>query len=218
MIEETSVTTVKKEGLFKKIIAIVLCVAIGLIAVASILNAIFFQPVEIVGASMENTLKDGEVVLVNKRQKPTYGDIIIIENEKQTDLIVKRFIAGAGDTVKILDGQLLIKFANSEDFTPVSEEYAIVPENYIYESEWLERECPDGYTLKENEVFYLGDNRENSLDSRSDYRRCDTSQIIGVARGFSLKTKKVVTAWHDFKDKVRIFLGLEPELYKNING
>ena len=180
-----------------------------------VVNSVIFQAVEIVGDSMESTLKNGEVILVNTKKTPQKGDIIIIENEKPGDLIVKRYIAGAGDTVKIESGKLLIKHANSEDFVPVSEEFAIVPDGYVYESEWLTRECPNGYTLADGEVFYLGDNRDNSLDSRSDYRRCDVSQIIGVANEYSLKTKGFVTRWQDLKDKIRVFLGLEPKLYKN---
>ena len=76
MTEETPIKTGKQGGVLKTVCLLICCVAVGLIAVASVINAIFFQPVEIVGSSMENTLHNGEVILINRRQTPTYGDII----------------------------------------------------------------------------------------------------------------------------------------------
>ena len=43
-----------------------------------IVKSVMLEAVEIVGASMENTLSDGEVVYVNTKKTPTYNDIIII--------------------------------------------------------------------------------------------------------------------------------------------
>jgi hypothetical protein len=48
------------------------------------------------------------------------------------------------------------------------------------------------WELKENEVFYLGDNRKNSNDSRySEYGSCTEDQIIGVVGNFAVKIKGV---------------------------
>ena len=76
-----------------------------------IVKNVMLEAVEIVGASMENTLTEGEVIYVNTKKAPTYNDIIIILGEKdnsEDSLIVKRYIAGGGDTVKIAGGKLYI--------------------------------------------------------------------------------------------------------------
>ncbi len=181
-----------------------------------IVKKVMLEAVEIVGASMENTLSDGEVIYVNTKKTPTYNDIIIILGEKADgSLIVKRYIAGEGDTVKINNGKLYVKRANETDFSLVTEEFSKYPEN-DYSSDWLDA---DGYTLGENEIFYLGDNRSNSLDSRSSiFKTCTTDQILGVATDFLLNNRRFTTWFYEFKDSIREFFGLEPNLYKNKQG
>lgn len=182
-----------------------------------IVKNVMLEAVEIVGSSMENTLSDGEVIYVNTKKAPTYNDIIIIEGEKgdeEDGLIVKRYIAGGGDTVKINNGKLYLRKSGEADFSLVSEEFSKYPDN-DYSSDWLVL-YPDGYTLVENEIFYLGDNRGISKDSRwEDFKTCTTDQILGVATNFFIKTKNLTTWYYDFKDIIRGFFGLEPNLYKN---
>lgn len=203
----------------KKVIKTVITTVLTLILVGLVAffltMAVAFSPVEIVGESMNNTLFDGEVLYMRDKVDIDYNDIIIIEDEKGTgtgELIIKRVYALGGDTVKVADGKLLIKYANSSEFTPVSEEHALLPENYEYESHWLN--VP--YTLSDDEVFYLGDNRANSSDSRGEFGCCKTSQVVGEITDFSLKIKGFSTWWFSLKDKVRTFFGLEPQLYKNL--
>ena len=66
-----------------------------------------YEAVEIVGDSMQSTLLDGQVTYYDKKASPVRGDVIIIEGENADipkQVIVKRYVAGAGDTVKIFDG------------------------------------------------------------------------------------------------------------------
>ena len=182
-----------------------------------IVKSVMLEAVEIVGASMENTLENGEVIYVNTKKTPTYNDIIIIMGEKGEDdgsLIVKRYIAGGGDTVKIANGKLYVKRSGESDFSSVTEEFSKYPDNNYY-SDWLGA-YPAGYTLSENEIFYLGDNRSNSMDSRSSiFKTCTTDQILGVATDFLLSQRRFTTWYYEFKDKIRGFFGLEPNLFKN---
>lgn len=207
--------------MYKKILKIIAFSLVAFIVLSLttwlIIKSVMLEAVEIVGASMEDTLFDGDVIYVNTKKEPKHGDIIIILGEKtdeEDSLIVKRFIAGDGDTVKIDDGKLYVRKKGETDFNEVSEEFSKSPLN-DYDSDWL-GEYPEGYTLKNDEIFYLGDNRGNSKDSRSmDFKTCTTDQILGVGTKFFLKTKAFTTWFYEFKDEIRVFFGLEPNLYKN---
>ena len=136
---------------------------------------------------MYPTLKSGDVVLVNTLRKPKKGDVIIIENEAEDKLLVKRYIAGGGDTVTIKEGYV---FINGEKQI---EEYFLVQGETFYPNV-SDRNDTEEHTwvLEEGEVFYLGDNRKKSNDSRfEEYGCCDEDQIVGVVTKFALKIKGV---------------------------
>ena len=102
------------------------------------------------GRSMDNTLKDRDIMILNiigyKTNELKRFDIVVVDNE--SEYIIKRVIALPGETIEYKDNTLYIngkkvkdKYANgkTEDFKK---------------------------KLKNNEYFVMGDNRENSLDSR----------------------------------------------------
>jgi signal peptidase I len=107
------------------------------------------------GESMYPTLQNGEAVVylrtVNNFKK---GDIISIR-VPSGDYYVKRVIAVAGDVVNIKDGEV---YVNDE-----------LVENIYGTGETLEQEGAViyPYTVRESNVFVLGDNRGVSVDSRS---------------------------------------------------
>lgn len=121
-----------------------------LIIIAVILIRTFIiTPVRVDGASMDQTLEDGQILLLYKLANIDYGDIVVLDEEKEGEIIIKRIIGMPNDTIEIKNGVLYI---NDEE---IEEEYA-----YGQTSDY------DKITLGEDEYFILGDNRPISKDSR----------------------------------------------------
>lgn len=121
-----------------------------LIIIAVILIRTFIiTPVRVDGASMNQTLEDGQILLLYKLANVDYGDIVVLDEEKEGEIIIKRIIGMPGDTVSIKDNTV---YVNGEE---VEEDYA-----YGETSDYEE------ITLDDDEYFILGDNRPISKDSR----------------------------------------------------
>ena len=132
----------------------------------------FFRFVGVVGPSMLPTLTEGDWLAVSAVPKqPQAGDIVIITQPNAfNEPIVKRVIATEGQTVDIRDGHV---FIDGEQLV----------ETYIAPDVFTEREDLDNYplTVKEGEVFVLGDNRPHSSDSRSSMiGTIDVNYILGT--------------------------------------
>lgn len=121
------------------------------------------------GDSMTPTVRDGDIVLFS-RLGGDYGlgDIVLIRTEGREDY-VKRICALPGETVEMdeQDGRLL-----------VNGEPAIEP--YVYSETHGKTGIAYPLMLGENEYFCLGDNRENSRDSRN-YGAITGEEIEGKA-------------------------------------
>lgn len=105
------------------------------------------------GPSMENTLKDNQIVLVwQLGYTPQQGDVVVADVKSGFDVhLVKRVIAVGGQHIEIKGGKLYI-------------DGKLTNESYVKESVW---QSPDlSLTLPENTVFLMGDNRNHSKDSR----------------------------------------------------
>lgn len=155
------------------------------VAAMLVLNLFFFRSITVSGPSMLDTLRDEDkVVATNFCYTPAYGDIVVIQADKLknkvTDLwgepIIKRVIAVGGDTVRI-------------DFTKgeVYRNGELLEEDYIKEPTFLRQqgwmESNKEYTVPENTVFVMGDNRGVSNDSRNlpQVGFVDTRFIMGKA-------------------------------------
>ena len=130
------------------------------------------------GSSMLNTLHDGERLLVSDTlYEPTRGDIVIvhkIDADPYDRPIVKRVIATGGQTVDI-----------DFDTWTLTVDGEVVEESY----RWLDPSrktlrCAYALpvTLGENEIFVMGDNRNNSADSRTmELGPVDVRCVVGKA-------------------------------------
>ena len=184
------------------IFSAVASVLLFILAAFIIVNNFVFVKVMVSGSSMKPTLYTGDLVSVNVYRTPTYGDIIVISGEKNNgDWLIKRAIAFGGDTVRIEYGNVYLKKSGEADFTKLNEPY--LGEQGI--TFWDDPRA-SGYTVQEGQIFYLGDNRTNSMDSRSEYGTCREKQIVGVVSEFALHTKGINKFFDNIAVAIRDFL------------
>lgn len=109
------------------------------------------------GRSMQPTLNDGDIVVVQRiGYHPKSGDIVVCKVDGLNKLIVKRVIAVEGDVVDI-DFETGRVYVNGK----------VLQEDYIAEPTYATFDTSFPLTVSERCAFVMGDNRNNSLDSRS---------------------------------------------------
>ena len=131
------------------------------------------QRTEVEGASMENTLHNGDNLIVDKLSyrfhDPERFDIIVFPFQFQDNTYyIKRIIGLPGETVTIRDGKIYLN-GSDEPLEDVQTKETMVGSF-------------GPYTVPENSYFVMGDNRNNSSDSRTDMvGNIKRENIIGKA-------------------------------------
>lgn len=165
--ERTAKNMVKEVLSMALYIAVVLCITFLVVRYVG-------QRTQVDGHSMENTLFDGDNLIVDKISyrftDPKRFDIIVFPyHYKEDTYYIKRIIGLPGETVQIRDGEIYI-------------DGAILEEDYGKETMLTSGRATDQIQLGEDEYFVLGDNRNHSEDSRfDDVGNIERSEIIGRA-------------------------------------
>jgi signal peptidase I len=183
-----------EKPILKEIGSWIIVIVVALV-LSLFIDSTIIAKAEVEQSSMENTLFEGQQLIVNKLSyafdEPKRGDIIIfLENEEKGNIIdnfirsvknrfsssdeiaaeqerlVKRVIGVAGDEIDIQDGYVYINGERLE-------------ESYV-NGITLPGNLKLPITVGEGELFVIGDNREVSRDSR-DFGPIDVKQVEGKA-------------------------------------
>jgi len=132
-------------------------------AVISISNAFFFSPATVIGQSMEPSFYEGEDILMwHLTDDYSRFDVIVLETDN-SDYYLKRIIGLPGDNV-IIDHNVITINGETIEQKFLENEYGSI-DVYTYCDSSLQEVCE--FNVPANYYFVLGDNREHSLDSRS---------------------------------------------------
>jgi signal peptidase I len=160
----------KRRRKHKWIIETVVIVAAAFV-LAIVIQQFIVKPFAIPSPSMEPTLVEGDRVLVNRLsyhfRSPERGDVIVFHPPliEDSEPYIKRVVAIADDRVSVRDGQLWLNGVAQEE--PFIKEHPIL-------GDFAEVTIPAGC------VWVMGDNRNNSGDSRR-FGAVSVDTIIGVA-------------------------------------
>lgn len=147
----------------RKMLRCIVAVAL-LAAIAMIIVRVMFHPVVVTGSSMEPTLHNGEILRTTTKIIPSYlkrGVVICFKVDGKP--LIKRIVGLPGETISFKDGYVYI---NGEKLNDDFEKMTNYPEDEI--------------VLGNDEYYCLGDNRNNSNDSR-DYGPVHLDDITGIA-------------------------------------
>lgn len=146
----------KKSSFIKELLLWIAAIAAGILTAVFISNFIIVNA-KIPSGSMENTIMPGDRILGNRlaylNSDPERFDIIIFRYpDDESQLFIKRVIGLPGETVEIRDGSIYI---NGSD-EPLQDVNIKEPMEGSF----------GPYTVPEDCYFVMGDNRNNSKDSR----------------------------------------------------
>jgi signal peptidase I len=168
---------VKYNRRYKRVLGSTVFTLVVVAAVAVLVATIWMPALQIYGASMTPTLEEGDVVVSVKGSDYATGDLVsfYIGNK----LLVKRYIAGAGQWVDI------------DEAGTVYVDGIALAEPYVLEPAFGDVDITLPYQVPENRIFVMGDHRATSVDSRNTAVGCIAKeQIVGkiVFRVWPLNT------------------------------
>lgn len=153
-----------ENGKSKKVLQIAGTALIVIACVSIITTTFFVKPFKVSGDSMLNTYQNGQLVFVDKMayksSKPQTGDVIVLKQGGKR--LIKRVIGTPGDTLEIKDNAVY------KNGNYLAEPYVGKWSSY----ETVQQKVPEG------QYYVMGDNRDQSRDSRS-FGYVDESLIIG---------------------------------------
>lgn len=130
-------------------------VVAGLLLLFAACSSVVVQPIKVEGTAMIPALHDGDRIVVQRNpQKLERGDIVVfLFPDDHTKSYIKRIIGLPNEEIEIRDGVILV------NGTALTEPYVDAQNNKTARSMRALRLAPDSY-------FVVGDNRDNSSDSR----------------------------------------------------
>lgn len=163
--------------------------------IAATRTFVYFS-VQVDGASMENTLKNGDLLIVDRTRPLSRGEVVVfkvkglVAGETDEDkMYIKRIIGMPGDTVWTENGYVCVSFTeNGERKTVTLDEPYAKDLTYKDPYSYSKKEDLPAVTVPEGSYFVMGDNRRHSSDSRI-FGVVDKSFIRGVVPSYVVENK-----------------------------
>lgn len=125
------------------------------VLLAWVLRSVLIQPYRVEGSSMESSLHDSERLFINRLvyrlHPPRRGEVVVVDLANEGITIIKRIVGLAGETIEIKDGSVFIDGERLEE-------------------PYLTQATLNSYgpvQIPAEHYFVMGDNRQNSRDSRN---------------------------------------------------
>ena len=173
------------------------------------LSNIFVQtyvlaPVKVDGNSMNQTLNDGDWLFMNKVKEPERGAVVVFEKSRNINYI-KRIIALEGDEIYGDVSGIHLKKKGETEWTLLEDEFAYYCQNQNSPYANLTYTIIPRQVVGEGEMFVLGDNRNDSTDSRT-IGLVKTSSILGVVPDWAIKNRNKYARYLRFVEKINYFI------------
>lgn len=162
--EEREKETTGRKKKEKKSMPIVLQLVLLVVMVVVLRNVM--GTVLVKGSSMEPNFNHGDLVFINKLStsvgSPDYGDVVICKLEEGSgyENIIKRVIGLPGDEIDIVENE------DDEDVYDLYVNGEYIEEDFLGEPMMTDGNIEYPFEVPENSYFVMGDNRNESLDSR----------------------------------------------------
>ena len=157
--EENAKASYSKKTSFTFMLYDIASILVSAFVLLMVLFSFFFRVVGVIGSSMENTLHQNDWLITTQREAYKTGDIIIITQPNYfNEPLIKRVIASGGQTVNIDYTTSTVYVDGIKLDEPYRKEQTMLPgySDIVFP-----------YTVEEGFLFVMGDNRNNSTDSRS---------------------------------------------------
>ena len=172
LLSRSSPTRTARDGLVHRFTHTFVIMALALASYFFISHFIV-ESVKVVGESMRPTLENSQQYLLNRwalhLRAPHRADIVVIRDPTDHGLSVKRVVGLAGERVRLKNGSIFI------NGTRLTEPY-LEPGTATFAGPYVDEQF---FQCGKDEYFVLGDNRNNSLDSRT-YGPIARQNILGL--------------------------------------
>lgn len=192
----------KKEG-FGLIDILLIFLLVFMIANLFVQNFIL-SPVMVDGNSMNLTLNDEDWLYMSKIKEPERGDVVVFEKSEGVNYI-KRIIALEGDELYGDSEGIHLKKNGETEWQIIEDEHA-----YYYQDPNLPKANPTFTYIPltvvgKGEMFVLGDNRNDSTDSRR-IGLVKTGSILGIVPEWAIEHKDKYSGYLRFVDRINEFM------------
>lgn len=171
------------------------------------IQSVWLAPVKVSGDSMNVTLNDGDWLVMSKIKEIERGDVVVFAINEKVNYI-KRVIALEGDELYGDSEGIHLKKKGETEWVIISDEHAYYKQTQSVGSK------PTTYTVipltvvGKGEMFVLGDNRNDSTDSRDkSVGLVKTSSVLGVVPEWAIKHRAKYSGYLRFVEKVSDWLG-----------